>query len=495
MIKNAILFLAVLFAVDSYSQSIENSSYAKYLGEGKFVIKGKVENKPADMNSWKLAVTGYIDNESHEISVADDGSFQTQIPITDVQDVYLYLGDAITIFTYPDDTIEIYFDGRKPKETLRLKGKNADRDKELALCMQIYNKYRQAYLDLNQVRFNPATTQEKYLSKANEYYDKVIGTIKVFEKENGEFPFLNKFRDEAYFEAILFSPFVKISIDKIHCDYPDGFTIRKIGEKKDTLINLPYKILNKQRFRTNYIYRNFVKSFVSSSSSDFDPERSILKSDYYFALSCLSNEAIRDWYITDMLNMAFTYNDFTETSFAYNDFKKICKNSDYLNLLEEKYQAASRLQVGKEAPDFELKDENGKTVKLSDLKGRIVYLDFWSTGCGPCIQEFEKYLPALKEKYKDFDIAYVYINVADDNESWKHGIQRYNLQGINLSAKGWTKHPACQSYNVMGIPHYVLIDENGKLVDNKGDRPSDIMSKGEKSAFDKLVRNGKTTFN
>ena len=479
--KNAILVFFAVLAVTSCSRSSKSSPYSKYLVDGHFFIKGQVENKPAEMNSWRLAVTGYISNEAYTVPVADDGSFEKAIPITDVQDIYLYLGDAITIFSYPGDTIEIYFDNNNPKETLRLTGKNADREKELDLCLQIFYKYRQAFLDIHSLSYNRDITEEEMLSKLSEYYDNKIETIKSFEQENGRFTFLEKFIDEAYFQTILPIARKKELLPKINCEYPNEFATWAKDNSLDSIPNFP---LNYELFKTNASYRTFLEVYVSSFKSEMTP----VKGNYYFALSCLNIEEIRDWYVTQSLDMAFTYYDFTETAFVYDEFKKICGNKDYLNLLEGKYQAALQTQPGNPAPDFELKDETGQTIKLSDLKGKFVYIDFWGMGCGPCIYEFQNSIAKLHEKYKDFDIAYVYINVSDDDANWKRGIEMYNLDGINLIAEGWTNNPVCQAYNVLGIPHYVLIDKEGKIVNNKCERPSTILMKGENSEFDQLVR-------
>jgi len=490
MMRNTLFVFFVLITINSYSQSSEDFSYGQYFGDGTFVIKGKVENKPADMDSWKFAVTGFTSNVPYTMPVADDGSFEKEIPITDVQDVYLYLDDAITIFSYPGDTIEVYFDGNKHSETLRLKGKNTDREKELALCLQIYNNHRQAFLDIPGLKYNRDIGEEELISKLNEYYDSKIETIKSFEKENGKFPFLGKFRDEAYFESILPLTNKKELLPKIHCEYPDEIsTLRDNGT--ESAPTPPYTTLDYKRFRTNDSYRTFLEYYVSDSGLFFKPVSAYVKNNYYFALSCLTNDAIRDWYITRKLNFAFTYFNFNETAFVYNEFKKICANKDYLNLLERKYQAALRIQPGSPAPDFELKDENGKLVKLSDLKGKFVYMDFWGMSCAPCIHEFRNSTPQLREKYKDFDIVYVYINITDDEASWKRGIERYDLQGINLIAEGWEENPTCQAYNILGIPHYVLIDKDGKIVNNKSERPSVILSEEENSEFDQVVRGRK----
>lgn len=491
--KNAILSFLVLLAGNAYAQP-DSTDYAPYLGKGSFLIKGKVENKTDDMKSWGLAVTDYLTNEAHTVPVADDGSFEMEIPITDVQDIYLYLGGTITIFSYPGDTIEMCFDKNNIKNSFTLKGKNPDREKELALCMLIHNKYRRASNDINNLTFREDIADEELVAKLNEYYDNKIEAINSFEKENGQFTFLNKFRDETYFQAIRPITNKRYLIPKIHCQHPDGKTIKISEDRKDTVPNLPYETLSDKRFRMNKTYRSFLNFYVSSAKLKFKNSTPSVKDVYYFALSCLSNEDIRDWYITQLLDEAFTYSDFNETSFVYEEFKKICQNKDYLNLLERKCQTALRLQPGNPAPDFELKDINGQTVKLSDFRGKVVYIDFWSRSCPPCVQEFKNAMDKFREAYKDFDITYIYINVNDNEAIWKKAVAEYNLQGINLIAEGWEKNPVYQAYNVMGIPHYVLIDKEGKIVTNKCDRPSIILMLKERSKFDQFIR-GETVGN
>ena len=211
------------------------------------------------------------------------------------------------------------------------------------------------------------------------------------------------------------------------------------------------------------------------------------KDKYYYALATLKVEPVRDWYVTKLLNRAFTYDkNYEDVLYVYNDFKDMCTNEDYMDIINTRYETADALRPGKMAPDFELVDENGNSVRLSDLKGKIVYIDFWAVWCGPCIAEFKSSKDKLHEKYKDYDITYVYICVDGSDEQWKSMIQKYNLDGVNLMAKGWQDNPVCKDYNVQGVPHYVLIDKEGKIVDSKCDRPSTILA-SNMSTFAKFI--------
>jgi peroxiredoxin len=144
------------------------------------------------------------------------------------------------------------------------------------------------------------------------------------------------------------------------------------------------------------------------------------------------------------------------------------------------------LRPGKEAPAFSLRDKEGRTVSLSDFKGKVVYLDFWGVYCGPCISDIKNTIPKVHEKYKGKDVVFINICVDVEEAEWKEKLSKLPLDGINLLAAGWTKNPVCQAYDIKGIPHYVLIDQEGKIVDNNGPSPQVLLS-SQTNLLDKLL--------
>jgi hypothetical protein len=89
------------------------------------------------------------------------------------------------------------------------------------------------------------------------------------------------------------------------------------------------------------------------------------------------------------------------------------------------------------------------------------------------VYEIKNATEPLHEKYKDKNVVFLNICVDSDKKTWKNSLESLKVSGINLIAEGWTRNPVCQKYNIMGIPHYMTIGTDGKIVNNNSARPSD----------------------
>ncbi len=130
------------------------------------------------------------------------------------------------------------------------------------------------------------------------------------------------------------------------------------------------------------------------------------------------------------------------------------------------------LAPGAEAPKFSLPGFDGQTYSLDDFKGQLVYLDFWATWCGPCRREIP-HLKRLKDEYKGKPIAFVAISVDDNKAAWEKMVKDDKLDGYQLHAPNAWLEQATIDYQVAGIPTFVLIDANGKIIDYPAPRPSE----------------------
>jgi thiol-disulfide isomerase/thioredoxin len=132
---------------------------------------------------------------------------------------------------------------------------------------------------------------------------------------------------------------------------------------------------------------------------------------------------------------------------------------------------ASHLKKDDFAPKFTLKDIDGKEVSLNDFKGKLIYIDFWSTWCAPCVAE----MPASKKlqtRYESEDIIFLYISIDEDEKKWKEFVVKNKLKGTQLRTNGWNS-PVAKVYGISAVPEYILIDQKGKIIKYGAPRPSE----------------------
>lgn len=152
------------------------------------------------------------------------------------------------------------------------------------------------------------------------------------------------------------------------------------------------------------------------------------------------------------------HNAFSESptvQMFYNNFAQIKKKIDDANFLSP----------GKMAPDFsELKTDRKKTMKLSDLRGQIVLIDFWASWCGPCRRENPNVVQTY-EKYQKDGFTIVSVSLDTDAEKWKNAIEQDHLSWPNhVSDLGGWNSKVAKLYQVNSVPFTVLIDREGHVI-------------------------------
>lgn len=161
------------------------------------------------------------------------------------------------------------------------------------------------------------------------------------------------------------------------------------------------------------------------------------------------------------------------------EFKTALKGSfqSFYQYAADNYDRVSKANkmVGKPSPGFDYENFKGGKTKLTDLKGKYVYIDLWATWCAPCRAEIP-YLQKLEEKFEGKNIEFVSISIdkLKDNEKWKKFVTDKHLGGTQLFAdKDWESE-FVMNYGVTGIPRFILIDPNGNILKSDAPRPSDI---------------------
>jgi thioredoxin family protein len=123
-----------------------------------------------------------------------------------------------------------------------------------------------------------------------------------------------------------------------------------------------------------------------------------------------------------------------------------------------------QIAVGKDAPDFTLQSMDGKEVKLSDYKGKKVYLKFWASWCGPCKKSMPELMELAAKPDRDFEILSVIAPGIQGEKTVEQFPQWFQDQGYkDIPVLYDTKATTFQAYQIRSIPTEYLIDSQGKI--------------------------------
>lgn len=449
--------------------------------QGTFLLRGKATNLPADKQQFELAVTHPYKNEGYTVPVRPDGTFEKQLPVNGtLQDVYLYLGDAVTVFTFPGDTINLEFDHKNLPESIRVWGNTPERSRELELCMENYKQFRKRYLKIRQEGYFLEVgkcNSDTLLSRVVDYVKDSQQLIAQF-KQKGLLPHEEYFYQSAYFRGLF--PLVSddIALGKA-CDrvqlYPEGKNLVR-----------PYRDANFDFFGNpsalDFI-QAYIRKAVSKACNLFNQNRKNMAELIYQVVDLtIPDKKLRDWYQV-------------KSQFSYAFYMPMAEGKKLGELLmttldDEQAKAFLQRQMenyiypfqpGAEARDMTLPDFDGCEVSLSSLRGKYVYMDIWAEGCGPCMMEFQK-AQAFHDKYAAYGdkLVCVFLCARGDKDACRKIIDKYGLwdKGIHLFADGAHQAEA-KKYDKDAWPTYVLISPDGKIVEYNTARPSELLRDGE----------------
>jgi len=135
----------------------------------------------------------------------------------------------------------------------------------------------------------------------------------------------------------------------------------------------------------------------------------------------------------------------------------------YVNDFKAEVEKLKKLAIGQHAPPLEGFTPTNKAVKLSDLAGKYVLIDFWASWCAPCRQENPNIVKQY-QRFKDKNFTVLGVSLDDNPGSWMRAIEDDHMEWVNISdLKAWSS-PYVISYSIKGIPTSYLIDTEGRIV-------------------------------
>lgn len=133
------------------------------------------------------------------------------------------------------------------------------------------------------------------------------------------------------------------------------------------------------------------------------------------------------------------------------------------------------------APDFTATTFDGQTLRLSDLRGQVVVLNFWASWCGPCRQEAPT-LQALSAEYRDRGVVFLGIAYAEEDARSLAFIDEFSITYLNAPDRGTVISETL--YGITGVPETFIIDQNGMVAEFI---PANVSEAQLRATLDRLI--------
>lgn len=423
------------------------------------MVQGRLESAPTRL--LKLVLYSdpiQFEEIEHKISFNANHQFELNLELPEPTIGYLYYGnEKVDLYIEPGDNFTFSFDPQNFHKTLFFRGRGAENNNYLKNREMVF-----AELDADLSKQIKNQNVLAFMSYLKENLKEKRGYLRDY---NHAHAFTKSFL--AYAEADI--------------DYWFGFN----------LLNYPWEnplhYNQEGPLQLDGTYYGALDE-ISVVSEDALPNQNytyFLEQFFSYQKTQLENEGLDNFQLAEKYLQGTPLNYYKTKLFAIDcrrgkareagpyikEFIQESNNDGFNDVLRLIYNDAKGLLKGEAAPDFSLADINGQMVNLSDLRGKIVYLDFWATWCPPCVHALRN-SKQWKSKFKGKDVAFVYVSLDKDQNSWRNFIRRQGIDGIHVIVDSPNVYQSkiAKRYKVKRLPAVFLLDKAGKIHYNSSDK-------------------------
>lgn len=219
-----------------------------------------------------------------------------------------------------------------------------------------------------------------------------------------------------------------------------------------------------------YPYRNFIVRYVEKKILGGGYSNDAVQKELDYIVENVNNPEISDFLVNTFVYDYIESNGLEGNIAIINRYKEIINDDGYKENFIDLVERYKNLQQGKLAPDFSLKNINGKTVSLADFKGKYIYIYVWATWDSRSRKE-NRYFKTLVNEYKGKDISFVSVSLDYNKSQWQNYIKRMRTPGLHLYADNNEAFP--RDYLITKIPRFILIDKDSRIISSYAKGSSD----------------------
>lgn len=356
-----------------------------------------------------------------------------------------------------------------------------------AIQQSFYNQFRQEFVD-------------NYDSLIKYSKDKTIDAFEdeLFTLKKKKLNWLEKAKQENPF-ANYIATLIKKEINYAYYACLLGYAANDCANKKTAFSKaLPGSIseeIKQLQFNTDeLLYSDWYRKFLLNYAAYYASEALAFKSpsnfndqvrEEYKIIDVKLVGANKEYALAKLILNSCDKIEFEPAKTMLNKLKDIDKEGKVFKFVQEQCSASLAIKAKEKKSEKPvtkassvypvLMDAEGKEVYIEQFKGKVVYIDFWASWCGPCRQQFpfsKKLHESMSKKELD-KIVFLYISIDDNEENWKKAIEQNTLQGKQAISKGGWSSEVCKYFNISSIPRYMILNKSGKVVEQEAKRPSD----------------------
>lgn len=223
-------------------------------------------------------------------------------------------------------------------------------------------------------------------------------------------------------------------------------------------------------------YRQFITNYLNSKVNDYFKDENLMSSQPSFTAYQLENiktlftdNSIKSYLAYRVMKEHVTYDGIKDYDLIYPLYQELCSTESFKKEIDDELVSWESLKKGQPSKDFSGVNIKGETVKLSDFKGKYVYVDVWATWCNPCMKEVP-YLIEVEKALEGKNIVFLGASVDRDKSAWEKMINEGKLAGVQIYVG--LSDELSGFYKITGIPRFMLFDKEGNILEVSADRPS-----------------------
>ncbi|MFZ9045773.1 MAG: TlpA family protein disulfide reductase [Cyclobacteriaceae bacterium] len=422
----------------------------------KLVISGQVKNPAGTDISFRMS------DSTYKIMLDSTGAFTLNIAFDSSEYVtFIHGAERSSLYLMPNSDLKLELDAEMFDESLSLTGNQAEPSQFLLSKFLL----EESFPDFRARRSSDAPMELiALLDSMSDAKIKLLSELKIKLPET----FYNEQIESIKYERIynnsgLVSFYQYNAPDSMPQDLAFYAYQQEIDFNREDLLTTPY-------------YKRVLESEISRPfTADLDWNNTDDRVAYFTGLAeaaqtKISNEKVLASIIKSHIDLYKSYIEISVVEELLGNFEHLY-GAEELAATKEVLAQIKALSPGAQVPDFNFETLEGENFQLSSLKGKLVYIDLWATWCGPCIAE-QPSMEILVEKFQNSPVAFLAVSIDNTKEPWIKMVNDRKLAGTHVYAENNWQSDIMRHFVVEGIPKYILLDEEGKIIIQDAPRPS-----------------------